>query len=61
MNKVFTPPKPRDDYGKGDLSNNRIRAHSSPLALPALASSPHLIELLDGGGHDGGLVGEDAQ
>ena len=42
------------------MSNNRIRTHITPLALLALAAAPHLVELLDGGGHEGGLVGENA-
>ena len=43
------------------MSNNRIQAHVPTLALGALAAAPHLVELLDGGGHDVGFIGEDLQ
>ena len=39
----------------------RIRAHIPSLALGALAAAPHFVELLYGGGHDGGFIGEDAR
>ena len=59
--KDFTPRKIANCLHKGDLSNNRVRAHVLSLALHALAAAPHLVELLAGGGHDGGFVGEDPQ
>ena len=42
-------------------SHNRVGAHVAALALLALAAAPHLVELLDGGGHEGGFIGEDAR
>ena len=42
-------------------SHNRVGAHVAALALLALAAAPHLVELLDGGGHEGGVIGEDAR
>jgi len=45
---------------KGVLSY-RVWADIAPLALGALASAPHLVKLLNGSRHDGGLIGEDAR
>ena len=43
------------------ILHNRIRAHVAALAFLALAAAPHLVELLAGGGHEGGVIGEDAR
>ena len=59
--KVFTPSKPQGGIQKGRLSNYRIWAHVASLTFLAFASAPHFVELLNGGGHNGGFVGEDAR
>ena len=42
------------------ILHNRIWTDIAALALGALAAAPHLVELLAGSGHEGGVIGEDA-
>ena len=43
------------------ILHNRVGADVAALAFLALAATPHLVELLAGGGHEGGVIGEDAR
>ena len=42
------------------ILHNWIWTDVAALAFLALAAAPHFVELLAGGGHEGGVVGEDA-
>ncbi len=42
------------------ISHNWIWTDVAALAFLALAATPHLVKLLAGSGHEGGVIGEDA-
>ena len=51
------------EWGRGNYgatSHDWVGADVAALAFLALAAAPHLVELLAGSGHEGGVVGEDA-